>query len=81
MNYAEAIFQRSLQLPDAAAREVLDFIDFLIQQRVRPGKTTLAQQVRDPEQLLNAIAGAWGSDVPDDIGDADLGQDVPRDAL
>ena len=29
MTLAEAIYQRSQKLPDAAAREVLDFIDFL----------------------------------------------------
>jgi len=31
MNYAQTIYQRSLQLPDTAAREALDFIDFLLQ--------------------------------------------------
>ena len=29
MTLAEAIYQRSLELPDAAAREALDFIEFL----------------------------------------------------
>lgn len=30
-NYAEAIYQHSLTLPEAAAREALDFIEFLVQ--------------------------------------------------
>ncbi len=29
MNLAETIYQRSLRLPEAAAREALDFIEFL----------------------------------------------------
>ncbi|MBK6714903.1 MAG: hypothetical protein IPG57_07355 [Burkholderiales bacterium] len=29
MNCADAIYRRSLSLPDPAAREALDFIDFL----------------------------------------------------
>lgn len=31
MSLAETIYQRSLKLPDAAAQEVLDFIEFLHQ--------------------------------------------------
>lgn len=31
MNYAEAIYRRSLVLPEMAAREALDFIEFLAQ--------------------------------------------------
>jgi hypothetical protein len=36
MNCADAIYRRSLSLPDPAAREALDFIDFLAE---RYGKT------------------------------------------
>ena len=34
MNLAESIYQHSLNLPENAAREVLDFIEFLEQREV-----------------------------------------------
>lgn len=82
MNYADAIYRRSLSLPDPAAREALDFIDFLLQ---RYGSSPPSGQVvtpqRDARAFLAAVAGSWGSDVPDDIDDADLAPDSPRDPL
>ena len=49
MTLAEIIYQRSLGLPEAAAREALDFIDFL------------GQRYGLPEQDANASAAydAW----------------------
>jgi hypothetical protein len=38
MNLAETIYQRSLNLPEFAAREALDFIEFL-EQRYNSKKT------------------------------------------
>ena len=35
MNLAETIYQHSLRLPEAAAREALDFIEFLEQRYTR----------------------------------------------
>ena len=36
MNLAEVIYQHSLSLPEPAAREVLDFIEFLEQRHGQP---------------------------------------------
>lgn len=49
MTLAEIIYQRSLELPEAAAREALDFIDFL------------GQRYGLPEQHANASVAyeAW----------------------
>jgi len=38
MTIAELIYQRSLELPEAAAHEALDFIDFLGQRYASPEK-------------------------------------------
>lgn len=84
MNYAQTIYQRSLQLPDTAAQEALDFIDFLLQ-RYAPATARTPRHGDAPEQdtvaFLRAVAGGWGDDFPDDIDDTDLGTDVPRDPL
>jgi hypothetical protein len=42
MTLAETIYQRSLNLPDAAALEALDFIEFLHQRYVVAEETTMA---------------------------------------
>ena len=42
MTLAETIYQRSLKLPDAAAQEALDFIDFLNQRYGLADVTILA---------------------------------------
>lgn len=75
LHYAQAIYQRSLQLPEIAAREALDFIEFLQQRYAVPARP-------DTEQFLAALAGGWVGDFPDDIdAAAELTDDVPRDTL
>lgn len=76
MNLAEAIYHHSLTLPEAAARQALDFIEFL-EQRYVPLPTD-AQQQNDTERFLSALAGGLSEDFPNDISDEDLGVDVPR---
>lgn len=78
MNLAEAIYQHSLNLPEIAAREALDFIEFL-EQRYAPIPANKHQN--DTEAFLAAIAGGLSEDFPDDISDDDLGVDVQREAL
>jgi len=79
MNLAETIYQHSLNLPETAAREALDFIEFL-EQRYAPKPANTKQQ-NDTEAFLAAIAGGLSEDFPDDINDDDLGVDSPREAL
>lgn len=76
MNLAETIYQHSLNLPENAAREALDFIEFL-EQRYAPTPAG----ANDTEAFLTAIAGGLSEDFPDDINDADLGTDSPRETL
>lgn len=77
MTLAEQIYQHSQRLPEQAAREALDFIEFL--ERRYSGKEGTPS--RDTESFLAAVAGKLGSDFPDDITDDDLGTDVPRREL
>ncbi len=79
MTLAETIYQHSLKLPEAAAREALDFIEFL-EQRYAPVPANTNQQ-NDTEAFLAAIAGGLSEDFPDDISDEDLGVDALREAL
>lgn len=79
MNLAETIYQHSLNLTESAAREALDFIEFL-EQRYAPVPADTKQQ-NDTEAFLAAIAGGLSEDFPDDINTEDLGVDVPREAL
>jgi hypothetical protein len=79
MNLAETIYQHSLNLPDVAAREALDFIE-LLEQRYISVPTNTKQQ-NDTEAFLSAIAGGLSDDFPDDISDDDLGVDMQREAL
>ena len=65
MNLAETIYQHSLNLPETAAREALDFIEFL-EQRYVPIPVNTKQQ-NDTEAFLSAIAGGLSDDFPDDI--------------
>ena len=79
MTLAETIYQRSLYLPEPAAREALDFIEFLGQ---RYGATlTAPKALNDTEAFLAAVTGRLSDDFPDDITDDDLGIDAPRDEL
>ncbi len=78
MNLAETIYQHSLNLPETAAREALDFIEFLEQRYAPPVNT---KHHNDTEAFLAAIAGGLSKDFPDDISDEDLGIDALREAL
>ena len=79
MNLADSIYQHSLNLPEIAAREALDFIEFL-EQRYAPIPHNIKQQ-NDTEAFLAAIAGGLSEDFPDAISDKDLGVDALREAL
>ena len=75
MNLADTIYQRSLNLPESRARQVLDFIEFL-ELRYPTNKSNV-----DTEVVLAIIAGDLSDDFPDDINDDGLGADVPRESL
>lgn len=77
MSLAENIYHHSRKLPEQAAREALDFIQFLEQRYV--GKA--AARTEDTETFLAAVVGTLGDDFPDDITDDDLGTDAPRREL
>jgi len=79
MILAETIYQHSPNLPEIAAREALDFIEFL-EQRYAPVPADTKQQ-NDTEAFLAAIAGGLSKDFPDNISDDDLGDDAQREAL
>jgi hypothetical protein len=79
MNLAETIYQHSLNLPESAAREALDFIEFLEQRYVPLASAPTSRN--DTEAFLSALAGGLSEDFPDDISDDDLGVDAPREAL
>ncbi len=79
MTLAETIYQHSLNLPEPAAREALDFIEFLEHRySLAP---TIGAAPDDTEAFLKAVAGTLGDDFPDDITDEDLGVDSPRETL
>ena len=78
MSLAENIYHHSRKLPEQAAREALDFVQFLEQ---RYAGKALPARSGDTESFLAAVAGTLGDDFPDDISDDDLGADVPRHAL
>lgn len=79
MSIAEIIYAHSRRLPDQAAREALSYIEFLEQ---RYGVRSPAESEQDDtEAFLAAVAGGLSPDLPDDITDADLGEDSPRQDL
>ncbi|MDI1277897.1 DUF2281 domain-containing protein [Methylobacter sp.] len=78
MNLAKTIYKHSLNLPETAAREALDFIEFLEQRYAPPAN---AKQRNNTEVFLAAIAGGLSEDFPDDISDEDMGVDAQREAL
>ena len=79
MSIAENIYHHSLRLPEQAAREALDFIQFLEQRYI--GNTLQQKQSDDTEAFLAAVAGKFSDDFPDDITDDDLGVDTTRHEL
>ncbi len=83
MTFAEMIYQHSLNLPESAAREALDFIEFL-EMRYAKNDATVEQNTQGTgdsrtEMFLAALAGGLSDDFPDDIDDSDLGVDAPRE--
>lgn len=79
MSLAETIYLHCLKLPEPAAREALDFVEFL-EQRYSPFPP-IKKTPNDTEAFLAAVAGSLGDDFPDDISDEDMGRDVPRESL
>lgn len=75
MNLAETIYQHSLNLPEAAAREALDFIEFL---EYRYARDLPPSEPTAWEAQVRSLAFTLTNDFPDDIGDSDLGVDSPR---
>lgn len=75
MPIAEIIYARSRRLPEHAAREALSYIESL---EHRYGVVQPADGADDTEAFLAAVSGGLSADFPDDIGDADLGTDIPR---
>ena len=69
MTLAETIYRHSLHLPEQAAQEALDFIEFL-EQRYGTARTA-PKSSGDTEAFLAAVAGTLGDDFPDDIEDHD----------
>ena len=78
MSLSDTIYQHSLNLPEAVAKEALDLIVFLEQ---RYGIKTTPTVSSDTEAFFQAVAGGLSEDFPDDISDNDLGNDVPRQEL
>lgn len=54
MNLAETIYQHSLRLPEPAAREVLDFIEFLESRQAQASRPETARLL-DPMQFSNTV--------------------------
>ncbi len=54
MNLAETIYQHSLRLPEPAAREVLDFIEFLESRQARISRAETERRF-DPMQFSNTV--------------------------
>jgi hypothetical protein len=79
MSLADHIYQHSRRLPEQAAREALDFIQFLEQRYV--DNATLPSRAKDTESFLASVAGTLSDDFPDNITDDSLGTDSPRHEL
>ncbi|MGB5736358.1 MAG: DUF2281 domain-containing protein [Thiohalocapsa sp.] len=79
MSIAEIIYAHSCRLPAQAAREALSYIEFL-EHRYGVRSPAEAEQ-DDTEAFLAAVVGGLSADFPDDIADADLGKDRPRQDL
>ena len=77
MSLAENIYYHSRNLPEQAAREALDFVQFLEQRYADKA----AARPEDTESFLSAVAGTLGDDFPDDIAGDDLGTDTLRREL
>ncbi|WP_141055839.1 DUF2281 domain-containing protein [Tepidiphilus succinatimandens] len=81
MNLSEIIFDHAKRLPPPLQQEALDFISWLERRhgvRLPKPPRTVSQRT---EVFLEKMAGCLGEDFPDDIDDADLGADTPREPL
>ena len=65
MSLAETIYRHSLRLPEQAAQEALDFIEFL-EQRYSKAQT-MPKAPDNTEAFIAAVAGTLGDDSPNDI--------------
>lgn len=86
MNLAQQIYQHSLNLPEVAAREALDFIEFLeiryqSDYSVKHASLSSLVEPKSWKERVLAVAGTLSDDFPDDIDDSDLGEDVAREEL
>jgi hypothetical protein len=77
MNLPETIYSHVRALPADLQWETLDFIGYL-EERYGVGPTTPRLTT---QTFIERFAGSLGDDFPDDIDEADLGQDVPRESL
>lgn len=78
MNLPDTIYAHARALPADLQREALDFIAYLEQRyhiaSAIPGRLTT-------EAFIERFAGSMGDDFPDDIDDAGLASDAPRESL
>lgn len=78
MNLPDTIYTHAQTLPANLQRETLDFIAYL-QQRYHITQAVPSQLTT--EAFIKLFAGSVGDDFPDDIEDADLASDTPRESL
>lgn len=78
MTLPETIYEHVRALPAELQREALDFVQSL-EQRYRLQRPSAL--VRETEAFIARFAGSLSDDFPDDINDADLDDDVTRDAI
>ncbi len=78
MNLSDTIYTHAQTLPADLQREALDFIAYL-QQRYHITQPIPGQL--STEAFTSRFAGSVGDDFPDDIDDADLASDTPRESL
>jgi hypothetical protein len=78
MNLAERIFAHARALPSGLQRQAMDFIVWLEE---RHRKRAVQDERLGTTAFIERHAGSLGDDFPDDIDDADLSPDAPREPL
>lgn len=78
MNLPETIYAHVRALPVELQREALDFIAYLEQ---RYSLSSAKSARLNTETFIARFAGSLGKDFPDDIKDADMASDTPRNSL
>lgn len=78
MNLSDTIYAHAQALPADLQREALDFIAYLEQ---RYHITPAIPRQLTTEAFIDRFAGSVGDDFPDDIDDAGLASDAPRESL